>query len=130
MSKICSTCKIEKELDMFPAEKRYAGGYRPQCKDCRNNYWNVNTYPKRKANPQYRENQRKSQKLYVERNPEKALAHRLAKQHKNEVMKKACESCGVATGLHMHHPDYAKPLEVVTLCVPCHEAVHHRGALV
>jgi hypothetical protein len=31
--------------------------------------------------------------------------------------------CG-APGEEMHHPDYAKPLEVVWMCRPCHVHLH------
>jgi hypothetical protein len=49
----------------------------------------------------------------------------MARAKKNELMKDRCEHCGSTKRLNMHHPDYSKPLEVVTLCVPCHEKVHH-----
>jgi hypothetical protein len=49
----------------------------------------------------------------------------MARAKQGELMKGKCEHCGSAKRLNMHHPDYSKPLEVITLCVPCHEKVHH-----
>jgi len=34
MTKVCNTCKIEKELKMFHKHKRTLGGYRNKCKEC------------------------------------------------------------------------------------------------
>jgi hypothetical protein len=31
-----------------------------------------------------------------------------------------CELCGSAERLHRHHPDYAKPEEIVVVCIHCH----------
>jgi hypothetical protein len=40
-------------------------------------------------------------------------------------LKDHCEICGVkAKILVRHHFDYTKPLEVTTLCAPCHKLVH------
>lgn len=43
----------------------------------------------------------------------------------------ACECCGRATNLHVHHLHYntlgrEQPTDVAVLCVECHEAVHGR----
>lgn len=38
-------------------------------------------------------------------------------------LKEACEICGETTDLTRHHKDYGKPLEVLTLCKPCHRAL-------
>lgn len=57
--------------------------------------------------------------------PEKYRAHSLAGRFRDKLLKSACERCGVREKLHLHHPDYRKPLYVITLCVPCHEATHH-----
>jgi hypothetical protein len=45
--------------------------------------------------------------------------------------KKRCEHCKEIktfkdgrTGVHAHHPDYNKPLEVIYLCQKCHHAWH------
>ena len=39
-----------------------------------------------------------------------------------------CERCETATrDLEAHHDDYAQPLDVTWLCVPCHNIVHPHG---
>lgn len=36
----------------------------------------------------------------------------------------SCEQCHSSSGLHGHHDDYSKPLEVRWLCPACHKAWH------
>lgn len=50
-------------------------------------------------------------------------AGQLARQL-NGSQPEACSWCGKAAKLVKHHPDYAKPLEVVWLCRVCHAAIH------
>ena len=35
-----------------------------------------------------------------------------------------CNSCGSTENLERHHPDYNKPLEIITLCRRCHARLH------
>jgi hypothetical protein len=35
-----------------------------------------------------------------------------------------CERCGYGVGVHAHHEDYSKPLDVNWLCKPCHGQRH------
>jgi hypothetical protein len=44
----------------------------------------------------------------------------------NVKKKEYCEKCGSKEGLEKHHPNYSKPLEIVTLCKCCHMEEHGR----
>lgn len=39
-----------------------------------------------------------------------------------------CQKCGVwgDLKLHMHHPDYSRPLDVIWLCTLCHGGMHRK----
>jgi hypothetical protein len=93
------------------------------CKVCRREYirdW-------QKTSQAYKRSHRRNARLYRERHPEVARAHRIANGLKKKLLKKRCEKCGRSgVRLHMHHPDYEKPDLVISLCVICHEDVHHR----
>jgi hypothetical protein len=56
--------------------------------------------------------------------PEKSRAR--SKRQYNIPLKTSCEKCGVSEKLEGHHPDYDKPLEVITLCKDCHEFIHSK----
>ena len=62
--KICSVCKIEKELDEFYLRKESKDGYRANCKEC----VKVTTTKYKKNNPEKIKN---AQKEWVLNNPEK-----------------------------------------------------------
>jgi hypothetical protein len=49
-----------------------------------------------------------------------------ARRQYNVSLKSNCESCGASGKLEGHHPDYDKPLEVITLCKSCHELLHSK----
>jgi len=61
---------------------------------------------------------REYQKTYAQRHPEIIKAQDLAKYHIPLGLK--CKSCGSTENLERHHPDYSKPLEIITLCRICH----------
>ena len=99
-----------------------------RCKDCRREY-----YRKYKAShPEYAAKHKNYTKEAFLNNPEYRKEHRVkhnarnqANYHRYKLKKEACERCGSDADLHMHHDDYSKPLDVITLCRTCHEAVHH-----
>ena len=62
----------------------------------------------------------RSVKNYEARNPERKKAWDKAKY----LPKQPCEQCGTASRIHKHHPDPAKPLEVVYLCAYHHVQEH------
>jgi hypothetical protein len=41
-----------------------------------------------------------------------------------------CSACPTMSGLEMHHPDYAKPLEVLWVCKKCHADAHLKAPIV
>jgi hypothetical protein len=106
----CSICKRTKPVSEFSRTRFHTRGYSYNCKLCAKTVY------------ENREQLNASHKAWVQRNPQKAKAVQMAKK---VPRKGACERCGSTDRLHRHHPDYSKPLEVVTLCVPCHEGVHH-----
>ncbi len=74
---------------------------------------------KKKYNQQKRE--------WSKRNRHKTSAQNKAARAvmKGDIIRSAtCEQCGATGKLHGHHPDYAKPLEIIWLCPTCHGAEH------
>lgn len=72
-------------------------------------------------------------KSYKKNNPEKIAEYERRKRQNHpdriEARWKAeyyiplgnkCEKCGSIENLERHHPDYGKPLEIMTLCRKCH----------
>lgn len=60
-----------------------------------------------------------------EKHPEKIAARNAVTiaVRKKTLNAQPCSRCG-ALPTHAHHPDYAKPLEVIWLCVTCHNKEH------
>lgn len=77
-----------------------------------------------KTKPGYYEKRREQHRKTLAKYPEKQKARELAHKHKAEIKKTSCENCGAKENLHMHHPDYTKPIDVITLCRQCHVDVH------
>lgn len=64
--------------------------------------------------------------VYARKYRAKTFMIRQARKQAWQVpIKPFCEKCGTTeVKLERHHPDYSKPLEVVTLCRLCHEKLH------
>jgi hypothetical protein len=59
---------------------------------------------------------------YKKKYPEKDKAHKLSK---NISKLSYCERCFSNKNLEKHHPNYSKPLEIITLCKRCHTEEHY-----
>lgn len=86
---------------------------------------------------QYPEKIKEQNRRYYHHHKEKLAQYRAnhkKQRHAGNVARKIplaneCSICGAPTKLLRHHPDYDKPLEVVTLCYKCHEKLHDSGCL-
>lgn len=128
-SRQCCGCRQTKPASAFWRDKSKTCGLSTYCKECMKAQYRNRRFPRLKDNPSYQASHRAAQRTYAENHPEVTLAHRKARTHRDKIKSKHCEHCGTTDGkLHMHHPDHSRPLEVVTLCVRCHEEAHHGRA--
>lgn len=141
--KRCSLCGETKPLDGFHRCRREKDGRQRKCKSCKlaeNKEW-------QRANPQ---RMKEAVRRWEAANPERVLEHArdYAKRHPGKAQARAavkraidrgelvrpstCEDCGGPgreykdgrAGIHAHHPDYSKPLDVKWLCATCHGERH------
>lgn len=132
MRKPCKTCGSAFSEDTF---YRSGNGWLSECKEC----WKVRVKARRLTNPAVREYDRQRAKLphrlaratqttrdWREQNPDAYRAHTALNNavRSGKVVKKPCEVCASTVGIHAHHKDYAKPLEVIWLCARCHHRLH------
>jgi hypothetical protein len=128
--RVCVTCGLvaytEKDLELFkkhskndPNYKYYPYGVDAQCLECHRKQDNEWRKQVRKEDPQrFRKIAHESFMKF----PERYHAVSMANYYLETGSK--CEHCGTTEKLRKHHPDYNKPLEVVTLCAPCHRKLH------
>lgn len=81
-----------------------------------------------RSNPEFMTRAAEKQRRYRQKNAEKIEAHdavRRALTAGKLSRPKACDKCHRERCIEAHHPDYAKPLEVLWLCIECHRRVHY-----
>lgn len=61
--------------------------------------------------------------------PNKTKARLMVRYAINEgkLIRLPCEKCGEKEGIHAHHPDYSKPLDVLWLCPKHHKEWHKKN---
>lgn len=106
-----------------------------ECKEC----WKARVKARRLVDPKVRAYDRERAKLphrlanavevtrrWRADNPDAYRAHCALNNavRKGVVQKKPCEVCAGTVGIHAHHKDYAKPLDVIWLCARCHHRLH------
>lgn len=108
---VCRYCKQTKPISAFIRSKGRAAGYEWLCKECSKivNHSSLRS-----------ERDRLLRKISNSRDPQKSRARMLARRARQRLIKERCEECGSMDNLQLHHEDYSKPYEVVTLCAGCH----------
>jgi hypothetical protein len=125
--KRCSRCKQHKPTTEFGKNRGRKDGLHDRCRDCSTQWAREYYHSKEKFKPNYKPRHAKHQRVYAQKHKEVIKAHGAIAGLRRRRSKVACESCGTSEkALHLHHPDYNRPLDVITLCVSCHEAEHHR----
>lgn len=134
--KQCFKCGEVKPLPAFYKHPKMADGHVNKCKEC--NKRDVKENRKKKVD-YYREYDRdrgnRHKDGYVskwrERYPNKRRAHdAISYAVSSGKMKKPenCQECGESEfGIHGHHDDYLKPLDVRWLCPSCHSYWHRKN---
>lgn len=109
--KCCKKCNKLKPENQFNKNKSYKDELRTDCRECQSKY--------NKEWFQQNRDVRNAQKLRDQANHrDRVHARNLA--YNKVPLEKKCESCSSTENLHRHHPDYTKPLEVITFCETCH----------
>ena len=129
----CGKVKAKDEFN-YSRQKIKAGymKYRGYCKECnrsgiaeyikkhKERYIEHNKRWRKENRERYLKTMNEGHKAYNYRNPEKITARNVAARNRDKIIGSNCEYCSTANCLEMHHPDYMKPLEVITLCRKCH----------
>jgi hypothetical protein len=111
MSKTCSKCHRTLSIESFNKLTKAKDGLRCTCRQC-DSIYNYVWFRNRRVI-------RNAQKLRDEQNhPDRRYARFTA--WKKVPIGEKCVVCGSTEKLHRHHPDYSKPLEIITLCQECH----------
>lgn len=136
MFRKCIKCRKTKETTDY--YKMSSGRLRKKCKSCYTNQvlnWQKKLPPntlrgyikKYSQTPKGKRAINQASRIASKKFPEKWKARsELRYAVKIGLIKKLnfCQLCEKIKPLQGHHPDYAKPLEVLWLCSGCHKKVH------
>lgn len=148
-SKSCTKCGETKIAAEFYRNDAMRSGLNSQCKACcrarsgryfRNNkevclekmrLKNRETYKpgqkySRQSPSRTREMRAEYQRQYRAQHGERSRARKavMTAIANGTLIPKPCERCGFGLGVHAHHEDYSKPLDVNWLCQTCHGRRH------
>ena len=132
MNKKCSKCKELKNENCFFKSADSVTGLQSYCKKCKVEHAkNEKQREWRKIycrnNEAHKYRHKKLTAKYIKDNPQIIMAQKIANKNKELLKKMKCEICGSNKTLHMHHPNYEKPKNVITLCSICHKQIHQKG---
>ncbi len=129
---ICRDC----HKDLLPSQF-YMNRGKPMasCKAC----WGDRVKMRRLTDPKVREYDRERAKTPARVKRAQSITQKWRKENPDayraqnavnnalrdgKLSRKPCEICAATNGVHAHHKDYAKPLDVVWLCARCHHRMH------
>lgn len=133
--KRCKACGQEKAIDEFYAMPQNSDGLMGKCKAC----WVEQVKERRRTDPSVREYDRKRAKTPARKAKARRVTIKWREKHPEayraqtkvgnairdgKLFKGPCAECGETEGVHAHHADYSKALEVAWLC-PLHHHRHH-----
>lgn len=133
--KTCFKCDRTLPRSAFYRHSQMRDGLLGKCKDCtrrdvsanrHRRYAHYLEYERRRSeNGKRLSSIRSRASSWRKANPVAVRAHRAVAKalRTGQLVRGACAVCG-GRPTHAHHNDYARPLEVTWLCVPCHRSVH------
>lgn len=128
-TKCCKSCLEEKPITAFSPHANMKDGRLNKCRKCRSAEsvkWFKETGHKNRTIDRERKYKKTGKQRYPEKHRVRSITSSAVKSGKL-VRPKVCSICnGNETRIEAHHPDYSKPLEVVWMCVLCHNAEHMR----
>ena len=135
--KKCFKCGDEKPIRDFYRHPQMGDGHLGKCKECTKRdvrvHRIVSNGPREYDRRRYRDNVQRRQAAAARCKNERLvnpLEYRARYMVRNAVRDgrldkpDCCSICRRATQLHGHHEDYTKPLDVMWLCVQCHQGRH------
>lgn len=135
--KSCIKCGLQKSLSEYYSHPQMGDGHLGICKSChkavmtqrrQNKLDEIRDYDRRRfhENPKRRAATLACAVRWNKRNPDGYRAHYLVSNaiRDRRLFRKPCIKCGATKGIHAHHEDYSKPLDVIWLCTPCHSQHH------
>jgi len=141
MEKQCIKCGEIKPLSGFYKHPHMKDGRVNKCKECnkrdvrdnrakRVDYYRE--YDRARNGDRSRVEQRAAYgNAYKKNYPIKCGAHCIVNNAVRDgrlTKQSSCAECGASNRvIHAHHDDYARPLDVRWLCVPCHRAWHDKN---
>lgn len=150
-AKFCTRCERTLTVSDFARNRNRKDGLQMYCKECmkklvadnciaqpakaraRRSRWRAaNRERQRETNRRFaarnREKRNEYNRKYNRENQEKRHAHiivqmAIGRGELPPIISRECNRCG-KMAQHYHHADYAKPLDVIPLCVSCHQFLH------
>ena len=123
--KKCFKCGKVKPLSEFYRHPETSDGHLGKCKECTK----ADVAAHREAHP---ERLLMTRLKRCKKNPTKTNAHKAVESAIKAgaiTRPNRCSGCGCSDALHRieaHHYDYARPLDVIWLCTPCHRRMDMR----